>query len=299
MRATARFLLPDGEHQDLGHGDLIGRLWSAALHLDDARISEAHAMVSLRGRELKLLALRGRFAVDGRALAEVSLRAGMEILVAPGVSLRVERVVLPDEVLGVEGDGLALQVLGGVCSLVTRPRPALIPRFEAGAAAHIWTTGEGWRLQPAGAPARTLAPGDAWRLGGRSFRAVAVSLEVAGQRATRLGGALRAPLTVIARYDTAHVHRGDEPAVALGGIAARIISELVAFGGPVRWEVLAGEIWRGATDPHSLRRKLDVNLSRLRAKLKAAGVRTDLVRADGAGHLELYLATGDRAVDET
>ena len=34
------------------------------LHVDDARVSEAHALVSLRGRELQLLALRGRFAVD-------------------------------------------------------------------------------------------------------------------------------------------------------------------------------------------------------------------------------------------
>ena len=40
-------------------------MWSAALHLDDPRVSEAHAMVSIRGSELKLLALRGRFQIDG------------------------------------------------------------------------------------------------------------------------------------------------------------------------------------------------------------------------------------------
>ncbi len=64
MRAFVRFQLPDGTQRDLYPGDIIGRLWSAALHVDDARVSEAHALVSLRGRELQLLALRGRFAVD-------------------------------------------------------------------------------------------------------------------------------------------------------------------------------------------------------------------------------------------
>ena len=64
MRAFVRFRLPEGNSVELGHGDLIGRLWSAALPIADARISEADAMVSLRGQELKLLALRGRFALN-------------------------------------------------------------------------------------------------------------------------------------------------------------------------------------------------------------------------------------------
>ena len=58
MRPTVSLQLPDGSIHELGHGDLIGRLWTAALHLDDGRISEAHAMISLRGSELHLLALR-------------------------------------------------------------------------------------------------------------------------------------------------------------------------------------------------------------------------------------------------
>jgi len=60
MRAFVRLRCTDGSIAELTHGDLIGRLGTAALHFDDARISEAHAMISLRGQELKLLALRGR-----------------------------------------------------------------------------------------------------------------------------------------------------------------------------------------------------------------------------------------------
>ena len=69
--ATVYLLTPDGEEHALIPGDLIGRMHTAALHLDDGRVSEAHAMVSLRDGSLRLLSLRGGFSV-GRG----SRRAG-------------------------------------------------------------------------------------------------------------------------------------------------------------------------------------------------------------------------------
>ena len=48
MHAHAILRDPQGHHHELVHGDVIGRVWSAALQLDDGRVSEAHAMVSLR-----------------------------------------------------------------------------------------------------------------------------------------------------------------------------------------------------------------------------------------------------------
>ncbi len=295
MRAFARFRLPDGQTVELGHGDLIGRLWSAALSLPDGRISEAHAMVSLRGQELKLLALRGRFAQGGKTRSSLLLQPGQQITLAEGVSLHVEEVQLPGAVLGIEGEGLPRQVLGGVCSLLTRPRPELIPRFLPEAPAHIWTDGEAWRLR-VGTAERELSPGDEVDIDGRRFRAVAVELESAGRTATRLDGAVQRTLRVVANFDTAHVFR---EALALNGLSARIVSEVVAFDGPVPWKVLARELWSQEDDEHLLRRKLDVSLSRLRAKLRAAGIRPDLVRSDGFGHLELFLHEGDRVEDRT
>ena len=62
--------------------------------------------------------------------------------------------------------------------------------------------------------------------------------------------------------------------------------------------LLAGELWRGAPS-HKLRRNLDQTLLRLRRKLDAAGVRTDLVQPDGAGSLALLRLPGDTVDDRS
>jgi pSer/pThr/pTyr-binding forkhead associated (FHA) protein len=73
QRPHVRLTLPDGSVRELEHGDLIGRLWSAALVIDDPRISEAHALVSLREGGFWLLSLRRKIAVGGRPVSEVRL----------------------------------------------------------------------------------------------------------------------------------------------------------------------------------------------------------------------------------
>lgn len=88
---------------------------------------------------------------------------------------------------------------------------------------------------------------------------------------------------LIARYDTVHIHVEGRPAVSLDGIAARIVSELAELGGPVSWDVLAGEVWRGDDDRLSLRSRWDVALARLRRKLRDNRIRPDLIRASGTG----------------
>jgi hypothetical protein len=298
VRAFVRFRLADGAVFDLLPGDLVGRSWSAGLPLDDARVSEAHAMVSLRGGELKLLALRGRFAVEGRPVTELTLAAGQRVELARDLWLSVESVELPDEVLGLEGDGLARQVLAPVCSLLVAPRPALLAGYRGEAPAHIWSTGDGWRVSLEQAAPRALGPGDEIVVRGRRFRAVAVPLMQADGQATHGQGAVDAPLHLVVRWDSVHCLRDGTPTQVLAGLPARIISELSALGGSVDWEVLARELWSGEDDRLALRRRLDVALARLREKLRAARIRTDLVAADGAGHIELRLSAHDRIDDQ-
>lgn len=299
MFAHAQFTLPDGSMAIATHGDLVGRLSTAAIHLDDARVSEAHAMVSLRGRELKLLALRGRFAVDGKTITEAILATGMSIEIAGGLCLEVNDVLLPDEVLSIQAEGIPRQVLGGVCSITARPRPRIHRRYLPDAAVHIWNIGTEWRIKREGQPPSPLMAGDNWIVNGIRFEAVPIPLDRVSQHETRLKGGIRAPIRLVAMYDSVHIHRENHVAIALGGISARILSELVSFGGPTDWELLAREIWRDPLNRHALRKKWDVNLSRLRSKLRAAKIRGDLIRADGTGKLELLLHDGDEVEDRT
>lgn len=299
VRAYALLRAPDGAFHELVHGDIVGRLWSAAMPLDDARVSEAHAMVSLRERELRLIALRGGLALEGRPVNEVTLQAGMEIMLARGLCIAVERVHLPGLVLGLEGPRLVRQVLPPVASLVAREGLRLVSGYVEPAAAWIWCTGASWRLRVGDQPARALEPGEVLTLAGEVVRTVAVPLDAAGQAPTRGGGGIEAPLRIHACFDTVHVHREGATVLVLGGLQARIVSELVALGGPAHWTVLAGLLWPRDPEPETMRSRFDVALSRLRRKLRDAHVRTDLVHTDGAGQVELLLYPHDVVQDRT
>jgi len=304
MQALVTFRTQDGTLVQLRSGDFIGRSWNAAWRLSDPRISEAHAMVSLRGSALKLLALRGRFAVEDRPASEVELRVGMAIWLTNDLRIEVASITLPNEVLALEGDGLASHVLSNVCSLRVEPRPTLLPGLVPEADATLWHDGLGWVVRvlgdtdfPASDPSapldRPLVPGDSFQVAGRTFRAVSVALELAGHLITVSLGSVQSPLTLILRYDNAHIQReGDQP-LALSGIAARILSELADVAQPLSWEAISKEIWPDANDLIALRRKWDASLARLRQKLRDNRIRADLIRADGAGNFELLLYPGD------
>lgn len=288
------FQLPDTTSLTLRPGDLIGRLPSAALYLNDLRISEAHAMVSLRGEQLKLLALRGRFAVDGTLETEVVLEEGLVIELAPALELTVLEVELPLEVLALEGPDLPRQMLHDPMSLLLLPRPSLHHKFIADAAAHLWSAGDDWYARVAGGATRILRAGDSWDVGSLRFRAVANAVASAALADTHLE--LHAePLQLVARYDIAHIHRSGQPTVTLDGVLGRLLSELVAMHGAAPWEVVAGEVWPTELDRAALRRRWDVYMARLRRRLRGARIRPSLVRATGLGTVELFLLPQDSA----
>lgn len=299
MRAHARFRAPEGALYELVHGDLIGRLGCAAMPLDDGRVSEAHAMVSLREQELRLVALRGGFAVDGRPVSEIALRAGMEIVLAQGLSIEVEDVYLPSVVLGVESARIPRQVLPSVCSILERPEPRLLTGYAERGGAWIWYTGDAWRLRLGNEPPRALLAGDTFMVGDERLHAIDIPLAAAGLAPTRPHGGVATPLRILANFDTVHLFRNEVVAAVLGGIPARIISELVALGGPAHWTVLTGLLWPQEPDPDVVRSRLDVNLSRLRRKLREVRIRSDLVHTDGAGRIELLLYPDDVVEDRT
>jgi len=299
MHASVTLRGPDGVLHSLGHGEIIGRLWSAALQLDDSRISEAHAMVSLRGSTLKLLSLRGLFAVESKPRKEVTLRPGLTIYFARGVAVEVVEVTLPSEVMALEGDGLPRQVLSGVCSLVDGPVPQLVAKTSERASAVFWSTGDGWRVRVGDGAPESLTPG--WSIATQlgELRATAMPLSAAGHSATVALGRVSAPLKLELHYDMVHIHREGQPSVSLNGNTARILSELGGVGTAIAWDQVARAIWSDTDDEHLLRRRWDSLLARLRRKLREEDIRPDLIKTDGAGNIALVLNPTDELVDHS
>ena len=310
MQARAVIQVGDGRVVELGHGDLVGRLRVCRLTFDDPRISEAHAMVSLRGDTLRLLSLRGRFTVDGVAQAEVVLQPGQRLAFAPEpggdattaatTACDVLEVVLPDAVLGLEGPGVPLQVLLGTTSIITAPVPTLRSGVIADAAGWLSFADDGWHLLRRGDLASTtVIPDVAIDVDGLRLMPRLVSLTDAGAPPTHVeikNWALR----LVARFHSVHIHHGDDARpLTLDGVAARIISELVQLDGPTGWEIVAREIWPDGSAEPVLRGRWDAQLSRLRSRLRQAGIRPDLVRSDRHGFVELVVGAGDTVVDET
>lgn len=299
MYAWVSMRAPDGHIHELVQGDLVGRLWCAALHLNDGRISEAHAMVRLRGASLQLVALRGALSVGGDSLGHVVLRPGLEIQLAGDVKLEVVEVHLPSQVLGLEGDGLVQQMLSGVCSLLADPTPRIVRGYLQGALVCMWSTGDGWMCRRPGMLAEPMRAGDRLQLGDLVFTVVSMPLGVEGRAPSRRDDAVDAPLRLVARYDTVHLHREGSAAITFSGKQARLISELVATGVPLSWQALSAELWPDEADASRRRSRLDVIMSRIRRKLRSRSARSDLVRTDGAGHFELLIYPYDSVEDLT
>lgn len=296
VRCAARFTLPFGASVVLEPGDVIGRSPRAALRLDDPRISELHAYVSLRGAQLVMLALRGRMSVHGKPATEVPLVPGVRVLLAGTFPVVVESVEVPSTVLAIEGDGLASTAISGVMSLELTPEPMLTPGFREDAEAVLWTSDERVRLRPRGDLDRSVAAGDTFEVGGLGFSVRQVPLDELLQPETENYGHLVVPLEIVVFYDTVHIvpaEGGAGRAVVLDGLTARIVSELAEIRSPVEWLSVARGIWPSVDDAAALRSRWDQSMHRLRKKLREGKIRMDLVRASHGGLYELFLGPRD------
>lgn len=297
MLPMVRFRLDDASEVEVGPGGFVGRLASAALCIDHPQVSEAHALVSLRGRHMFLLALRGPLTVDGKRVPHIRLESGQRISLVEGTSLEVAELRLPTTVLAV--DGLASGPIALVRSAYTLDGPpwSLEPGYRPGGRGWIWSA-DGYRLQLAGEPPRALSPGDAIALDGATMTLREVPLHEGAVKPTQSATAREPAMRIVARFETLHLYREDGAVFSIGGIPARIVSELVDYRVPVPWNLVARTIWPDLTDPYLLRQNWDRHIKRLRRKLGEAGFRTNLLRADGRGGIELMTMPRDEVVDE-
>ena len=278
-------------------GGLIGRLRTADLRIDDPRVSEAHAYVSVRDGKLTLLALRGGLAVEGQLVRDVPLAAGRRITLAKGdpeIVIDVVEVRAPTRMLALAGPGLDAQLLTGRClSLVRQPHVALVGGFQPNAEATLWTDGAGWVGQVQGGPARPLEPGQELVIANEVFQVVEVGPRQATTPDTDLDGRIAEPLRIEGYFDTVHLHRPGQAALVLSGAPARLIYELGTIGQPVAWQAIATTLWHDNADESRLRKRWDVLMVRLRKRLADASIRPSLVQADGGGKVRLLLEPAD------
>ncbi|MBL8914136.1 MAG: hypothetical protein JNM17_25755 [Archangium sp.] len=281
---------------ELEPGAVIGRLSSAAWNIADPGVSEAHAMVSLRRGRLWLLALRRRLEVEGRLLREVCLEPGVIVRLTETLELRVDDVVTPPRVLAVTATSIAPVPLAQVTSILGGQPPSVVSRFVPRAAVTLWSVGSGWRLQQLGNEPRDVGEGDSFVVDGLELRLVLIELQRANQTATTLGRANAAPLRLSPRGDDVAID-AEGCSVTLTGLGARLISELLRVRSPIAWQALARELWPSVESLELLRGRFDAALTRLRATLRDAGLRTDLVTGDGSGLIQLMLYAHDTVAD--
>lgn len=295
MRAYALFRLGAGEDViEVSPGEFIGRSDMATLCVDDPRVSEAHAMVSLRGQSLKLLALRGRFVVDGKVSSEATLKKGLEVELARGLKLHCVGVSMPKSLPGIEIEGMPPFLLTGTMTFFLENPIRVSNSFDPRGDMIFWAVGNRWRASVGREPAREVSIGDLIEHEGVTLKITAHPIQNAAQTATKLS--LRVPMTLYDLGNAVRIERDGEPTLLVSGIPGKIFAALLKDEQTKDWRDIAAFVWPGdASLQSALRRRFDAGLSRLREKVSS--LTTDgeeLVRLDGAGMLTLALGEHDR-----
>lgn len=273
-------------------GDLIGRGPGAALHVRDPRISEAHALVSLRQNVLFLLALRGRLQVDDAWCERIELQAGQRIALSPDTQLSVLDVRLPVATWTARfSDEEPVQLDGPRCW--SRDQ-GWVSRGFNDADLRFWPEGDMWFWDRGRAPATRLAVGviDTPRGPLHLERAPLEQVALAETQSVHR----ELPLEIIAAYDVVHFKRQGKHCGSIGGLGARLISELVLLDN-ARWTELTSLLWTG--EPEALRSRLDNLIWRTRRRLSHLGIDPGLVSTDNNGLYHLRLGPHDTKVDAT
>jgi hypothetical protein len=221
---------------------------------------------------------------------EVTLARGLTVALAHELELEVLLVQHPEHLLALQGPGLGREVLSG---------SALVGRIVPGAPVHLWTDGEAWVCQLPGEPPRALVAGDELVVAGTTLQVLEVPGPAASSTGTVSGGRLDLPLRIDGYFDAVQIHRPGQPVVAFGGAAGRVLCELGAIGQPVYWLEAAKAVWSDGADAEALRKRWDVLMIRLRRRLERAGIRADLLRADGTGNVQLVLQPEDVFLDRS
>lgn len=227
--------------------------------------------------------------MEGRPLVELTLAIGQTIELAPDLALHVEDIEFPAEVLALRTGDLEY-VPTGVTSILPGPPVTFVYGWRPDAAVVLWPADGLWHS--------SLGPVERETRFDVGEGVTALWVRVAGADHTYRTSNWADPIRLVTRFDSVHIQREGRPVLVLTGIQARICTELAQCSAPLDWYDLASRIWE-PNPRHVLRKRWDVHQYRLRRRLRDAGVRTDLVRSDGDGLVELVLGPRDVWLDES
>ncbi|HRI06677.1 MAG TPA: FHA domain-containing protein [Nannocystaceae bacterium] len=310
LAPSAHLRLPAGDTAYMTVGDIIGRSHTAAVVLDDPRVSVAHAMLDVRSGRASLIRLRRALYVDGVEASSVTLKPGIRIGLSPDpdLTLTVDTVQIPTHVLTLEGllsHPIDLYSDLAVLPAHDRSRPFTVQarRYTPAALAHIYPGDGTWKIHVRGTSPEPLFDGWQGQLAGVPLRVRARLLADDDQLDTM---ATAQRIRITARYESVTIDDGTpRRPIVISGFPARILSEVIECGGgPIPKRDIAEQIWNSPTDrdldEHTLCARLDRHLGILRTKLQTAGLPPDLLSRNGKGLLELKLGPHDTArIDDT
>lgn len=266
----------------------MGRLRGAAIRIQDPRVSEAHALITLRGAQFVMLALRGRLRlVGGEARGRIDLQAGQRIELNEGVEVVVDAVAISPTllaILGLEPDPVPL--LSPEISLVGDPLH-LVPHNHGDAVLRVWRSQAQWWIgPPAGAPA-PLRVGHRQEVDGHELRWELVSTSLVSVDPTTLRE-FWPPLEVdVFGQHTELLLRGEGTPHRLTGnlhSMVRWVATMARLGHAVHWLEVAKRIWR----VNHTRANWYRTLGRLKGKLRDLRLPENLVETK-AGLVRLAL----------
>ena len=315
LRVVAPGAAIDGEALTVRPGDLIGRAPTARLLLPPwPGLSEAHALISLRGAGLVILPLRGALSAHDPLAGDAGppspvpeaglpLERGLELTLGPSLRLIVEDRVLPAEVLAIEGlgEGRPQLLPAAACALLAGPPLRLVGEQPPEALLYLWQTATGALVQRPGPGAPLeLAAGQALPAPLEALRLVRRTLPAA---ATPLTHAERPPLVVRLGLDRATLQLGGPrgPSVELRLKNFELLLALVdvaelPFDSPARHHrALAEAVWGPTYSRHAWK----TLAGRVRDALAEAGLPPSLIASDGHGCWSLDLGPDDQLIDET
>lgn len=296
MDASVEFAVDDDARAILYPGDIIGRMRQAALRLNHPSISEAHALVSLRGSSLRLLGLRGRFTIGDARVSELELRPGLEIGLSGAHRLRVVEISLPTWVVALQVPGLGRVIPPPVSSILPASRD-LIPGFSPAATAVIWVDGPTVHLSLSGGARQSFGVGSSFTVGETTYTVTPAPIGEAALEATVPALDAAPPVTLVLREESVLVRAGAS-VTSITGVPGRILTIVAQARARMDWRAVAASLWPAVRDEARLRVHWDAGLARLRRRLRESELREDLVRSAGVGFVELVLGPDDAIVHE-